>query len=285
MVANADPKLDTIRLQREDAAPTSWIRRQFQLRPLPGIRFIGQRHHRVDAVIAPVQVNHHQHTSVTTHVRVTAQRLSEKTGYRRRQRDQRRTVLEAREVRLVELGQQQVLRRAEHVRGTIEEVRVAGQPIARLERRPQVRLVVPPTDAARRAELEVRGFGRVTITVRLPSWMISAEGHRLPLRFAPGDGMYGFLRGQREKGFDPTSPLNLVIPRGQGGIRLFFGGTARPAQRAGRRERRTPEGVAAPPERGARAHAPGAEAVTEACGNARVAARPTGSRRHRMPAW
>ena len=34
MVANADPKLDTIRLQREDATPTSWIRRQFQLTPI-----------------------------------------------------------------------------------------------------------------------------------------------------------------------------------------------------------------------------------------------------------
>lgn len=88
---------------------------------------------------------------------------------------------------------------------------------------------VLPTDADRRGEVEIRGTGRLSVRMRLPLWMTSSSGQRLPIQFRSGDGRYSWLKNGREWRFDPTRPTRIRIPQGQQGARLFFGGTARPA--------------------------------------------------------
>jgi len=89
---------------------------------------------------------------------------------------------------------------------------------------------VSPDDVARRAELELVGSGVVVITIALPADMVSAGGHRLPLLFERGDGLFlarGPGRGQ-DRTFDPNKPRNFHINASEGGGTVCLGGTALP---------------------------------------------------------
>ena len=58
--------------------------------------------------------------------------------------------------------------------------------------------------------------------------MTSGTGQRLPILFGPADGRYEWIRSGKVSRFDPTTPTQVQIPRGQQGIRIMIGGTARP---------------------------------------------------------
>jgi len=89
---------------------------------------------------------------------------------------------------------------------------------------------VSPDDVARRAELELVGSGTVVITIALPADMVSAGGHRVPLLFERGDGLFVSRgRGQgRDRTFDPNKPSTFHINASDGGGTLCLGGTALP---------------------------------------------------------
>lgn len=88
---------------------------------------------------------------------------------------------------------------------------------------------VEPTDAARRAELEIVGSGNITIDVEVPAAMLSAQGATLTVEFAAGDGLVRWQKGSTEHSFLPGQPLSLRIPPGIGGAWVWIGGTARPS--------------------------------------------------------
>jgi hypothetical protein len=90
---------------------------------------------------------------------------------------------------------------------------------------------VSPDDVARRAELELVGSGTVVITLALPADMVSAGGHRVPLLFDRGDGMFvsrGPGRG-KDRTFDPNKPSTFHINARDGGGTLCLGATALPS--------------------------------------------------------
>lgn len=88
---------------------------------------------------------------------------------------------------------------------------------------------VPPTDANRRAVLDVRGRGRYTMDVQLPMSMTSALGHRVPLSFSSSDGVIQYLRTGRRQVFDPSNPVPIRLHGWRRAFSVFLGGTAQPA--------------------------------------------------------
>lgn len=93
---------------------------------------------------------------------------------------------------------------------------------------PGLSTAVHPLDSQRRAVLELRGSGSVTVTFRLPEGMVQEGGGVLPLRFGQMDGRVEFARGNRVVEFDPRQPLSLHIPAGTEGAVIYLGGTATP---------------------------------------------------------
>lgn len=92
--------------------------------------------------------------------------------------------------------------------------------------------VVSPLDASRRASIELRGSGHVTVTFELPGGL-KAEGRDalLPLRFTPADGRVTFPRSGRALVFDPAAPVSFDIPPWAGGATVWLGGSAEPSPR------------------------------------------------------
>jgi len=94
---------------------------------------------------------------------------------------------------------------------------------------PSVPEVVTPTDAARRAEVEIRGARSFTLELVLPANMVSASGALLPLSFAPADATITWLGHNRPpKAFDPGTPQDFRIPKRASGAAIHLGGTATP---------------------------------------------------------
>lgn len=86
--------------------------------------------------------------------------------------------------------------------------------------------VVLPTDAARRAHLNVTGQGDWIATFTLPTELTSGDGATLPLVFGPTDGLAG--RNNSFIPFDPNQPFTFRGQRNRP-FSIFLGGTADPA--------------------------------------------------------
>jgi hypothetical protein len=94
---------------------------------------------------------------------------------------------------------------------------------------------IAPTDAARRAEVELVGAGDYTVLVEVPTALLSTSGSALPLSFGSSDGMIRFRKSNQEQSFQPGQSVEMRIPPGIGGAYVWIGGTAQPttAQRPG----------------------------------------------------
>jgi len=94
---------------------------------------------------------------------------------------------------------------------------------------------IAPTDAARRAEVELVGAGDYTILVDVPAALVSAAGGAMPLSFGVADGMIRWKKSNHEQSFQPGQSVEIRIPPGIGGAYVWIGGTAQPttSQRPG----------------------------------------------------
>lgn len=88
--------------------------------------------------------------------------------------------------------------------------------------------VIPATDAARRAELEIVGSGDFNIVVLAPAQLVSGAGHTLPVTYAPGDGVIRWKKSNNEFPFQPGQTVTMRIPPGIGGAWVWLGGTIEP---------------------------------------------------------
>lgn len=94
---------------------------------------------------------------------------------------------------------------------------------------PGVTEVVPTTDAARRAEFEVRGARKFTMELVLPTELVSPAGEVMTLTFLPTDGNITWLGFNRPpKSFDPATPESFNLPTPSGGALIYLGGTVAP---------------------------------------------------------
>lgn len=91
---------------------------------------------------------------------------------------------------------------------------------------PGIPEVVLPTDAARRAHVNVTGQGDWIVTFTLPTALTSVEGVTLPLVFGPTDGYAG--RNNSFTLFDPNQPFTFRGQRNRP-FSIYLGGTADPA--------------------------------------------------------
>lgn len=94
---------------------------------------------------------------------------------------------------------------------------------------PGLPMSVPPSDASRRAEVEVRGSGFLVLDFVLPSEMVSAGGARLPIRFGSSDAIVEYLRRGGTYTVNPNTATFLPIFRFQRGVLIYLGGTVDPA--------------------------------------------------------
>lgn len=94
---------------------------------------------------------------------------------------------------------------------------------------PGVATVVPATDAARRAELEIVGTGNFTILVNAPDALVSGAGHTLPVTYGPADGVIRWMKSTNEFLFQPGQTVTVRIPPGIGGAYVWLGGAIEPA--------------------------------------------------------
>jgi hypothetical protein len=94
---------------------------------------------------------------------------------------------------------------------------------------------IAPTDAARRAEVELVGIGDYTILVEVPTALVSATGGAMPLSFGVTDGLIRWRKSTQEQSFQPGQSVQIRIPPGIGGAYVWIGGTAQPttSQRPG----------------------------------------------------
>ncbi len=88
---------------------------------------------------------------------------------------------------------------------------------------------IAPTDAARRAEVDVGGTGLYTLNVILPTEMVTMSGARFPISFDSSDGILRYRRLGWQLSFDPTTPTSVWIPWWESGASVYLGGTAEPA--------------------------------------------------------
>lgn len=87
---------------------------------------------------------------------------------------------------------------------------------------------ISPNDAARRAELQIRGSGIFTLEAVLPNDLVSASGDLMPLQFSSGDGVIRWMRFGIQYGYDITSPTTVWLPSLAGGASIYIGGRADP---------------------------------------------------------
>jgi hypothetical protein len=93
---------------------------------------------------------------------------------------------------------------------------------------------VAPTDITGRGELRIQGEGTFAVVFTLPSALDGPDGARIPLVFAPGDGLWQIRN--RTVRFDPAQSFTIKLNPNAEEARIFLGGTALPAlgQPAGR---------------------------------------------------
>jgi hypothetical protein len=92
--------------------------------------------------------------------------------------------------------------------------------------------VVSPLDGSRRASIELRGSGQVTVAFELPPALESQRGGPiLPLRFGADDGRVTFPHAGGMLVFDPAAPVSFTIPPGSAGATVWLGGSAEPGPR------------------------------------------------------
>jgi hypothetical protein len=95
---------------------------------------------------------------------------------------------------------------------------------------PGVPVMVPPADAARAGQFEIRGQKAVPLqlTFVLPVAMIGPGGVVLPLAFGAADaGFSASGNGAAQAAFDPRVPATFTLP-GNGKASVFLGGRALP---------------------------------------------------------
>lgn len=95
---------------------------------------------------------------------------------------------------------------------------------------PSVPALVPPSDAARAGQFEVRGQKGVPLqlTFVLPTAMIGPGGVLLPLAFGAADaGFSPTGSAAAQAAFDPRTPATFTLP-GNGKASVFLGGRALP---------------------------------------------------------
>jgi hypothetical protein len=98
---------------------------------------------------------------------------------------------------------------------------------------PGVPADVRPINVGNRAEIDLVGTGRTTVTFELPTALVSSSGQRIPLSFGETDGIW-MLKGQaRQNVFNPRLPLEINIPPARQGATIYLGGMAVPAQTQG----------------------------------------------------
>lgn len=90
---------------------------------------------------------------------------------------------------------------------------------------------IQPTDAQRRGEIELLGSGLFTVSLVLPTHMVSDAGQTLPLGFGPGDAVFRLRKTGRETSFDPTQPSTFRVPFKDDGSVIYIGGLAVPDPR------------------------------------------------------
>jgi hypothetical protein len=108
---------------------------------------------------------------------------------------------------------------------------VAVYPLAGLrfhQLSPGVPADIRPFAVGSRAEVDLVGTGRVTVSFQLPEALVSNGGHRIPLTFGASDGIWTLKGQNRETFFDPRLPLELNIPPSREGASIFLGGLATP---------------------------------------------------------
>lgn len=95
---------------------------------------------------------------------------------------------------------------------------------------PGVPALVPPADAARAGQFEVRGQKAVPLqlTFVLPAAMVGPGGVLLPLAFGAADaGFSPTGSAAAQTAFDPRAPATFTLP-GNGKASVFLGGRALP---------------------------------------------------------
>jgi hypothetical protein len=93
---------------------------------------------------------------------------------------------------------------------------------------PAVPKLVEVTDVADRAELEIVGTRGIVFETLVPSHLVSAGGHTLPLAFLNGHGRIQAKVGPSAN-FQPGTTVSFHIPPGAGGAWVWIGGTASPS--------------------------------------------------------
>jgi hypothetical protein len=88
---------------------------------------------------------------------------------------------------------------------------------------------VRPVNVGSRAEIDLVGTGKNTITFILPAALISSSGHQVPLTFGANDGIWIIKGTTQQRYFDPRLPLELNIPPSREGATIYLGGVAVPA--------------------------------------------------------
>jgi len=88
---------------------------------------------------------------------------------------------------------------------------------------------VSPTDATRRAEVELVGSGNFTVLVEVPTVLKSASAGDMPVTFAAGDGVLKWAKSNRSTSFTPGQAVDVRIPPGIGGAYVWIGGAAQPS--------------------------------------------------------
>ena len=95
--------------------------------------------------------------------------------------------------------------------------------------------VVSTTDVVRRAAIALQGSsnGDVSVSLVLPSQLMSPDGQVIPLQFLPGDAVYRSFNGQQQP-LNLTGPTAVKLHRSQT-TNVYLGGRALPSvgQRAG----------------------------------------------------
>ena len=86
---------------------------------------------------------------------------------------------------------------------------------------PGVALVVPVTDATRRAEFTISGSGTYVLTFTLPNQLVSAQGRTMPISFSASSGRAQWNFVGLQFNFDPRTPYSLWLPAVANGAPRF----------------------------------------------------------------
>jgi hypothetical protein len=116
--------------------------------------------------------------------------------------------------------------------GAAASAQTAIYPVRNLtfgELNPGLASSVLPSDAARRAELDLQGSGALIVTILPPGQLTSPSGAGLPVIFGLTHGVVRWRKSGNEFVFDPNLPYAFTLPKGQDGAWIYLGGTAVPS--------------------------------------------------------